>query len=443
MKQITLLLMMAIYFVGFSQQEVVQDFESSPSTAGFEGLESAAIVSDPSAAGNGNVLELITSTTGNPWQGAEVTLADDSVLDLTSDITISIDVWSNTAFSPMIKVESSEGADAAANTQSHSGSGWETLTFTFDTGSDGTATANGTYTKVVFFPNRNSADSGWNDPIIDATFYFDNITGVKTTIAGGSTGNPPAVAAPMPPARPDNEVISIYSDAYAQQPLNFDAGFCGFDSTEEIQVDGNNTMLYKGNACQGIIFDSPVDASTFTNLHFDFYVEPGTDLLGSVISLKFNQTNGEGPDDDIFLDNVFTETSNPAIVTGEWVEVDIAVDLSNFDALDEFVITAGTLSNKMYYDNLYLYGGTLSTDSFESIQFSAYPNPTLDNWNIKSSNTNIQNVEIFNTLGRLVKEVTANNTEVVIDASDLSSGIYFAKIYNDSNQNNTIKLIKR
>ena len=98
----------------------------------------------------------------------------------------------------------------------------------------------------------------------------------------------------------------------------------------------------------------------------------------------------------------------------------------------------------MYYDNLYLWGGLLSTDDFESNQFSAYPNPTLDNWNIKSSNTNIQNVEIFNTLGRLVKEVSANgNTEVVIDASDLSSGIYFAKIYNDSNQNNTIKLIKR
>jgi hypothetical protein len=89
---LTTLFMLAISFAGYAQQEVVQDFESSPQIAGFEGLTSTTIISDTSTAGNGLILELVTSAAGNPWQGAEVILADSSSLNLTSDITVSVDV---------------------------------------------------------------------------------------------------------------------------------------------------------------------------------------------------------------------------------------------------------------------------------------------------------------------------------------------------------------
>ena len=253
----------------------------------------------------------------------------------------------------------------------------------------------------------------------------------------------PATPAPTPPTIPANEVLSIYSDAYAQRALNFDAGFCGFGSTEEIQIDGNNTILYKFNGCQGIVFDEPADVSNMTTINFDFYVEEGTDLTGSVISLKLNQTNGNTiPDDDIFLDNVITEGTTPAIVTGEWVEVELTVDLSAFTALDEVVITAGTLANSMYYDNFYISGGTLNSETFETAEFRTFPNPTNDVWNIQTSE-NISTVKIYNTVGRLVKEVNVTGSEAKVDASDLSTGIYFARISNEFDQTKTIKLIKK
>jgi hypothetical protein len=205
MKKMTFLMMLLAVSFGFSQQEVVQDFEAAPQVAGFEGLTSATIIADPTGGGNGNVFQLVTNTGGNPWQGGEVYLVDSSVLDLNTDITISVDVYSTVAFSPMAKVESSVGAAPAANTQNHTGSGWETLTFTFNTNSDDTATANGIYTKVVFFPNRNSGDNGWNTPPIDVTVLFDNIVGEKAVLV--STNTPPSTAAPTPSALPANEVI--------------------------------------------------------------------------------------------------------------------------------------------------------------------------------------------------------------------------------------------
>ena len=183
MKKITLLfLLMLTATFGFAQQEVLEDFEGSPSVSGFEGLASATIEAAP-AGSNGNSFKLVTNTGGQPWQGAQIDLASGVLADLTSDKTMKVDVYSTTAFSLMVKVEDQVNmtAPAAANTQDHSGSGWETLTFTFTTSSDGTAVANGEYSRVVFFPNRKSTDDGWNSPIVDITIYVDNITAVKAT----------------------------------------------------------------------------------------------------------------------------------------------------------------------------------------------------------------------------------------------------------------------
>ena len=187
MKKITLLFALLIFSIGYSQQVVVEDFEGSPDVAGFEGLGSATIKDDPATGGtNGKTLELVTATGGNAWQGATAVFTDGTLLDITTDKTIKVDVYSTTAFSLFAKVEGT-GSPAAGNTQPHTGSGWETLTFSFTTGSDGTATANGDYSKISFFPNRNSADSGWNSPVSSLTINIDNISGVKKTVAPPST----------------------------------------------------------------------------------------------------------------------------------------------------------------------------------------------------------------------------------------------------------------
>ena len=442
MRQITFLMtIFMISLTGFSQELVTNgDFESAPDGSWFGNAFN--IVTQ----GSNNLNEANVTAAGTPFS---VNLSQ--VIDLQDGLTyeLNFDAFTdaNTGTRTIIAGLGQNGAPFAALTEQPTlTSTSQTFTFQFtvnygDAVDDRVLFDMGAETGFVFIDNVS---------VVEVTTTCDNGVqdGDETGVdCGGSVcppcTNPPSVAAPTPPARPGNEVISFYSDEYTQQPLNFDAGFCGPNSVEEIQVAGNNTILYKGNACQGIQLNSPVDASTFTNLHFDFYVEPGTDLLGTVISLKLNETNGPGPGDDVFTEVVLTETSSPAIVAGQWVSLDATVDLSDFDVLDEFVITAGTLSNKVYYDNLYLWGGTLSTDDFDSNQFSVYPNPTHVKWNVKASNSNIQNVEIYNTLGRLVKEVSVSSDEANIDASDLSTGIYFAKIYDTNGQFNTVKLIKK
>jgi len=79
---------------------------------------------------------------------------------------------------------------------------------------------------------------------------------------------------------------------------------------------------------------------------------------------------------------------------------------------------------------------TLSTDNFNAISFSLYPNPTnTGSLTITSSSNEAMNVSVFDILGKQVKnEILTNNT---LNVSNLKSGIYIVKI--TQNTNSTIK----
>jgi len=180
MKKITFIIILLISSLGFSQQELIENFETSSNYtfAGFEGLGSATIATDPAVGGAKlNGLRLVSASTGNAWQGAEVVLLN-SKIKLTTDKTVKIDVYATQAFTMLAKVET--GGAASATSQAYTTpNSWQTLTFTFTNGLDGTATANGEYSKIVFFPNWNG---NFATPATNFTIHVDNITAEKTAV---------------------------------------------------------------------------------------------------------------------------------------------------------------------------------------------------------------------------------------------------------------------
>jgi hypothetical protein len=186
MKKITLLILSLLYFsVGYSQI-LLEDFESDPASYSLyaDGVTSVDPVSDPETNGTrGEVLKIITSTSGAQWQNAQVTLTNP--LDLsTSEKRVAVDIYSTSAFTMLAKVDDS-GNPAAASQKNHSGAGWETLTFDFTDGADGTGSANGVYVKLLFFPLRTAA-GGWPGSSFSSTSYVDNITSMLAPPAGDS-----------------------------------------------------------------------------------------------------------------------------------------------------------------------------------------------------------------------------------------------------------------
>jgi hypothetical protein len=472
MKKITLLLGFLISSVCFAQV-VLEDFEGTPPTINFvNGPGTATIVSDPATGGtNGNVLEIVTGAASAPWQQAELTLQGDWLnLQVSTSRTVTVDVYSTTPFDMLAKVQDGTGPVSATDA-SHTGSGWEPLSFDFTIPKDVPGIANGLYSKIFFFnlwdSSANGGAGGWadaNNASSVRTTYVDNVTAFSAPAPAtcsdgiqnqGETGidcggpncaecpSPPTVAAPLPPNRPAADVISFFNGAgvYADVPVGtFDTSWCA-NSTADVTIAGNPTKLTTGGLCEGIDFASNrVDATGFTKFHIDFYTDE-TNILGKVFNLKLVDFNGgTGEDASRTIQININDGTNPGVVAGNgtnWVSID--VDIAPFDDLAQIVIT--TNLNNVWYDNLYLHKGiTASVGDVDTAVFAAYPNPTVNNWTI-SGNSTINSVAIYDLTGKQISAVEANNMEVEINTTNIRSGIYFARIVSE-NGTQTIKLIK-
>jgi hypothetical protein len=83
---------------------------------------------------------------------------------------------------------------------------------------------------------------------------------------------------------------------------------------------------------------------------------------------------------------------------------------------------------------------TLAVKNFNAGSFKVYPNPAKTSWNI-TSNDDITSVQVYDMVGKSVYARTAASKEVTVNASELSKGVYFAKV-STVNGSSTVKLIK-
>ncbi|MFM2284674.1 MAG: Secretion system C-terminal sorting domain, partial [Bacteroidota bacterium] len=67
--------------------------------------------------------------------------------------------------------------------------------------------------------------------------------------------------------------------------------------------------------------------------------------------------------------------------------------------------------------------------SINSGKVVAFPNPTNNIVLIKIENgTKTESVDIYDSMGRLIKKVRVHDTLIYVDLSDFRSGLYFLKI---------------
>ncbi len=234
----------------------------------------------------------------------------------------------------------------------------------------------------------------------------------------------PMGPAPTPPARPTADVVSIFSNAYTNITLDelptswSDTGF------QAIQLAGDDTWQLTGCEFLGMVsnYATGVDISNMDFLHIDYWA--ATDTPNELLVKLVNTVDG-GEDFE----------SLGATVMGTWKSIDIDLtlydtggNLSNRMKITQLLIDSVNRGNTFYIDNFYFHKGTtLGATEIDTNQFTVYPNPSSNNWNIKATST-IQQVSVYNLLGKQVYTATPNSEQVLIDASNLVSGIYFAKV---------------
>jgi len=191
---------------------------------------------------------------------------------------------------------------------------------------------------------------------------------------------PPSTAAPTPESRDAANVISFYSDAYTDTAIDdFDSNLCSADNAvAEVIIDGNATQNYLGKGCQGIdVQNNRIDASSFTNIHFDFYTDE-TDLIGKVFNIKLVDWAGNTTESGSSgLEINFNDGSG--LVSGAWVSIDVDITAlggrisGNLTRSDIAQIHITSNLANAWYDNLYLYKETVIAPT---VPTTSAPTPT-------------------------------------------------------------------
>ena len=226
---------------------------------------------------------------------------------------------------------------------------------------------------------------------------------------------PPAVAAPTPPARNASDVVSIYSNAYANVTL--DELPTGWSQTtfSTLQIQGNDTWKSVGEFLGMVTnYANGVDLSTMEKMHIDYWT-PDNNPIGVKI---VNTVNGGE-----------ALASLGTTVTGSWQSID--VDMSAFASLtDKTKITQllidPTGPSTVYIDNFYFWKAPLAVTTFDTPKVSLYPNPTTGLVTIVAGST-IETMSVFNVLGQEMLTQKGTSALETLNISNLQSGIYIVK----------------
>jgi hypothetical protein len=473
MKKITFFFFLLAVSLGYSQT-VIEDFEgTAPAFKKADGLGSIEVADNPdktTSNTSAKALRIITSTTSQGWQGGEMIFQGDKLDLTTANKSVQIQVYSTTATDILAKVVTGGGPASATDTR-HTGSGWESLTFNFANGKDGTVAADGIYTNLVFYPAWNNVDGtctagcyagSTENSSPDITLYLDNITGIAgtpppdTTIPTEASATPFNYGAHL--ALLDGLTDTGTFTNYWNPSYNFGEApqFIDLDTTDFVNKAARiNLKIGWGGGVNANGANVKTDLTAYDTVHIDYFipssVDPGVNGHQFYLDL-ISQTNGANSEAfygfGTTVGGANSGTIDEVIVFDAWQSIDIPLATfagKGFDVANFLQFKIGAQSDIRtalgYFDNLYFYkSSTLRIDNSEVLGFSMYPNPAANSLNISAKEV-IQNAAIYNVLGRQVMNLNINKNNESIDVSSLASGMYLIK-YTTENSVGTAKFIK-
>jgi hypothetical protein len=168
------------------------------------------------------------------------------------------------------------------------------------------------------------------------------------------------VHAPVP-TQDAADVISIFSDAYTNVPVNYYNGFWEpYQTTQsaDFTVAGDNVLNYTNFNFVGTEFTTPtIDASGMSHLHIDLYI-PNTLPAGANFQVQLLDAGADGVLGGGNDTNATVTFTAPTLVSQGWISLNIP--LASFAALGSKVhlaqlIFVGTNITNFYADNIYFY----------------------------------------------------------------------------------------
>ncbi len=243
------------------------------------------------------------------------------------------------------------------------------LTQTFNTANEGDITVSAA-PAYYSFTSSNTAVAIVNEMGLVSTLsegsatVTANLGGVKANgaLLLNSLGN--FTAAPVPTV-PAADVISVFSDAYTNVPVDFYNGYYApyqTTTSSDFVVNGDNVLNYQNFNFVGIEFNQNVpeiDASAKNTLHFDLFIPETVNAATTFqVDLRdFGADAGFDGGDDTVLSYQLNTSDAPVLTGNQWISVDMDIStMANRNRLGQIVFVGSeTGPSAVYMDNIYFY----------------------------------------------------------------------------------------
>jgi hypothetical protein len=194
-----------------------------------------------------------------------------------------------------------------------------------------------------------SVTGGPGDATITASVGGETVNGSLTVQSQGEYQHAPT------PTHPAENVISLFSNAYSNAPVNYYNGYWEPYQTTgsaDFEVAGDHVLHYTDFNFVGIEFSSPtIDASGMSHLHFDIFI-PNVLTSNAQLSIEVVDFGAD-------VSGTVTRTITPA-QSQQWVSFDIP--FSNFSGLNSrtnlaqiILVDVNNNISNFYADNIYFY----------------------------------------------------------------------------------------
>ncbi|MEA1784521.1 hypothetical protein U1E44_00310 [Arenibacter sp. GZD96] len=393
---------------------------------------------DPSGANpeNSNVGAITNS--GNAFEGGAFNLG--TPVDFsTPDKTITLKFWSQVAVPILLKFEGGVNGERENEVVSnHGGTGWEEISFDFANnavksfidGNQGVGepfVPEGQYATMVIFIDGPGNTAG--------TFFIDDIA----KSGGLAVGNEPTEAAPNP-LNPESSVISLFSEAYTNVPVDTWRTVWSDATLEEVTIAGNEVKKYSALGFVGVeTVENQINASEMTHFRTDIWTADATAF--NIKLVDFGADGAFGGGDDTEHEIVI---ENPA--QGQWVSIDLPlsdfIGLTNREHIAQLIYVGAPFgANTVYVDNVFFYNENAASPptapataaptpsqaqaNVIAMFSDAYTNVPVDTWRTVWSDATLEEVSIAGNDVKKYSALSFVGIETVATQIDASAMTHF------------------
>ena len=239
--------------------------------------------------------------------------------------------------------------------------------------------------------------------------------------------------------------LPSYSSATFEEEFIFPVG----DQKVEISIVEVNGTAYEYQTAITVVNDGWIDAY-FQGDENEFKIDIVQDKYGNQITWKLINSNEEvlasgGPYSTLVANGIKLHRTKVKVPNNECVKFVIYDEgndgLNNgagegyykiSDAQNNVIVQSNGKFGAEASHNISTKEGYASVEEMTNETYKVYPNPVKDVLTIEGQD--IEQVNVFNTMGQLVKTVKCNDNIVNINVSDLQNGMYIVNVIDNNGE---------